>query len=79
MEFFSNKKMSYDVKVDGGTYKLDIKKINTVLVDPAKTEDLVSINILDLIFTQNFNYSLVYNSFNLQIKIKLKFKKKIII
>ncbi len=50
--------MSYQVKLDGNIYTLDIKKINTILVDPSKYEDPVSIQILDLIFTQNFNYSL---------------------
>jgi hypothetical protein len=49
--------MSYEIKLDGNMYNLDIKKINTVLVDPAKYDDLVSIQILDLIFTQNFNYT----------------------
>lgn len=46
-----------DVKIEGNTFKLDIKKINSVVVDPAKYDDPVSIQILDLIFTQSFNYS----------------------
>ena len=55
--------MSYTVKIEGSNYKLDIKKINVVTVDPAKYEDPVTIQILDLIFTQNFNYSLVFCCF----------------
>ena len=55
------KQKVYDIKVEGSSYQLTIKKINTVVVDPTKYEDLVSIQILDLIITQNFNYSLVFN------------------
>ena len=45
------------MEIEGATYVLEIKPINQVTVDPANCDDQVSINILDLIFTQTFNYS----------------------
>ena len=44
--------------IENSTYVLSMKPINQVTVDPASYDDQVSINILDLIFTQTFNYSL---------------------
>ena len=43
--------------LEGKKFLLMIKTINQVVVDPAKYEDPVTIQVLDLIFTQSFNYS----------------------
>ena len=46
--------------IENSTYVLSMKPINQVTVDPASYDDQVSINILDLILTQTFNYSLYF-------------------
>ena len=43
--------------IDGRAFLVELKTINQVTVDSSNYEDPVSIQVLDLIFTQSFNYS----------------------
>ena len=54
---FSSLKTSFEIEHQGSIFMWEIKPINQVIVDPIKYDDQVSINVLDLIFTQTFNYS----------------------
>ena len=49
----------YDMDIQGKVFQVQIKSINHVTVDFSKTTDPVAIQLLDLIFTQSFNYSCI--------------------
>jgi eukaryotic translation initiation factor 2C len=53
------KKVTYKFEIEGKTHTVTIKKINEIQVDPKQYDEQLTIQILDLIFTQNFNYSCV--------------------
>ena len=51
--------VTYQFEIEGKNHSVTIKKINEIQVDPKQYDEPLAIQILDLIFTQNFNYSCV--------------------
>ena len=51
--------ITYEMIIEGKTFLVQIKIINQVVVDFSKTDDPIAIQLLDLIFTQSFNYSCI--------------------
>ena len=49
--------MTMDIKIDNDSNTLKLKKINEVQIDPKNFDDQVTIQVLDLIFTHNLNFS----------------------
>ena len=51
------KNITYEINIENTTFMLKLQTINQITIDPAKPDDPVQIQVLDLIFTQSFNYS----------------------
>jgi len=51
------KNITYEINIENTTFMLKLQTINQIKIDPAKPDDPVQIQVLDLIFTQSFNYS----------------------
>ncbi len=49
----------YEMVIDAKTFLVQIKIINQVQIDFSKTDDPIAIQLLDLIFTQGFNYTCI--------------------
>jgi len=57
--FNFEQKVTYQFELEVKTHTCTIKKINEIQVDPKQYDEQLTIQILDLIFTQNFNYSCI--------------------
>lgn len=51
--------ITYEIRLENSTFILKLQKINQIQIDPRRYNDPVTIQVLDLVFTQNFNYSCV--------------------
>jgi eukaryotic translation initiation factor 2C len=52
-----DKENTYEIKIDSSEYTVRIKPINQLKIDPKVKDDPQTIQLLDLILTQTFNYS----------------------